>query len=486
MTDFRTHRKQFLICSAGKHLPESDWLSVSLTETTILYHCPELRVEISINPLGQTTVLLGTAVECVGDQSPGSRLREITRENWLDITDTWGNRWVLIIGQAITTDASGMLGVFFPDAQYRHDNFAVSSSPRLLGELFPGCDKPVRGVTYAPATPMAGINCLLPGQWLDVETGEIEQPRQSIFKQIDKTPDEIRQECCAIMKKFMQQVFEIEKRTLWVSLSGGADSRRNLAAAVASGIPYQPFSFLKKYWQTSDADRKLPRKLGRVIGIETLLIYAGKYLERSDLAKAYRNHTSFRDILLPGELFYYFSGGHWEHLPATSAVVDGQNYELVGNYYYREVGSFESAQDMLNWHFECPRDKRSLSLEYIGFASGGSMSDLRDFAFLLANSSVYGQMYQAMDLWCDVYVPANCRRLYSLAQSVRPDLRQDKAFWISVTNSLEPRFARIPTNPRDGLFKFLVNLVRRRGIYSTISLFARKSSERIRRAVRAG
>jgi hypothetical protein len=153
----------------------------------------------------------------------------------------------------------------------------------------------------------------------------------------------------------------------------------------------------------------------------------------------------------------------------------------VGNYYYRRAEAFQSAGEMLDWVFESPEETRNLSLDYLASASGGSMRDLRDFAFLLANSSVYGQMYQAMDLWCDVYVPANCRRLYSLAQSISPELRQDKVFWISVTNSMEPRFATIPTNPQDKLFKLFANSIRRRGLFSTISLVARKLAERIRR-----
>ncbi|MCZ8158974.1 MAG: hypothetical protein O9256_03700 [Rhizobiaceae bacterium] len=474
MSNLRVHRKQFLISSSGRFLAPEGWSQLDVAGSVKLYHCPELHIAHALNAIGQPVILIGNAIEIAGNGAPELRLSEITHDNWREITDTWGNRWALIIGTSITTDASGMLGVFAPSPQYRRADFAVSSSARLLSTLYPECDEVVRGVAYAPATPMAGIYCLLPGQWLDVVSGEVLQPTRPIFDFIDRSPEQIRDECCALLIEFMRQAHRIEQDTLWISLSGGADSRRNLAAALAAKVNFQPFSFLKKYWQTSDADRKIPLLLGRVVGIETLIIDAGEYLEDSQLVKLYRDHTTFRAELFPGELFYYFTGGHWDAIPRYSAIIDGQNYELVGNYYYRRVPKFSAPEEMLDWAFECPSETRQLSLRYLESASGGSMQDMRDFAFLLANSSVYGQMYQAMDLWCNTYVPANCRRLYSLAQSISPELRQDKTFWISVTNQLQPSFSAVATNPRDGLLKLVVGSVWRQGLLSTVKLVFKK------------
>jgi hypothetical protein len=466
----RPHFRQFVI--GPKSAPAyPDWVAIQLGQDLWLSHCPSLNVHQGTNSLGEQVFILGTPVEC-STGHPEDRIPEVTKENYRSLTDTWTNRWCLIVGDSICTDPGSLQALFYkpePGA-----NPFVSSSVRLLANYYPGCEESVRGVSYGPATPHKSAWQLLPGQWLNLRSGEIVQPAEPLFDQVAGSVDELRAEYASLLKNALAAIAAREGRQLAISLSGGADSRRNLAAAQAARVDFQAFTFRKAYWTTSDADLNLPRVLGRRIGHDVLVIDTRDLEPNPDEGRTYREHAGFRDRDTPGELFYYNVRQAWKGL--SVAQVDGQAYELIANYYYKETSAFSSMDEMLNWRFESTPESRQASKLYLERAAGGSMTDLRDFVFLLANMTTYGQMYQAMDLWSSTYCPANCRRMYSIAQSVPVEMRQDKRFILSVTDVLEPRFAGIPTNPPDAPFKRAVQLVRHLGPWNLARILMRKAA----------
>lgn len=465
----RPHFRQFVIGPKSRRV-YPDWVSIQLGLDLWLSHCPSLDALRGSNNNGEQVIILGAPVEC-STGHPEDRISEITNYSYRAITDTWANRWCLIVGDSICTDPGSLLAVFYnPDAG---SNPFISSSVRLLADYYPGCDESVRGVTYGPATPHKSAWQLLPGQWLNLRSGEIAQPVEPLFDRVVGSVDALRAEYARLLKNALAAISAREGRQLAISLSGGADSRRNLAAAQAAKVDFQAFTFRKAYWTTSDADLKLPRLLGRTIGHEVLVIDTRDMLRNPEEGRTYREHAGFRDRDTPGELFYYNIRQAWKDV--SIAQVDGQAYELIANYYYRETQAFSSMDEMLSWRFESTPDSRRASKLYLERAAGGSMTDLRDFVFLLANMTTYGQMYQAMDLWSSTYCPANCRRMYSIAQSVPIEVRQDKKFIMSVTDMLEPRFADIPTNPPDAPFKRAVQLVRHLGLLNLARILIRKA-----------
>ncbi|MBL0419558.1 hypothetical protein JI739_04265 [Ramlibacter sp. AW1] len=466
----RAHLRQFLI-GPDPYRVYSDWITVRLQGGLWLSHCPSLDVHHDINRKGEKVVLLGAPIQCRGGR-PSQALGEITRESLRRVTDTWANRWCVIIGDSICTDSGGLLALFYcPFAGAK----VFSSSVKLLARHYPGCDERVRGVSFGPATPHQGAWQLLPGQWLNLVSGEISQPSAPLFDRVSGSVDELRAEYADLLRSGIKAIAEREKRPLAVSLSGGADSRRNMAAAQAAGVEYRAFTFRKPYWITSDADLNLPRKLGQAVGHDVQVIDTRAMKTHPEAAKAYREHTAFRDWDIPGELFYYKIRDAWSTV--SPAQIDGQAYELVTSDCYKETPPFSSIDEMLAWQYESTPQSRAASKAYLEKAVGGSMTDLRDFVFLLTEMLDYGQMYQAMDQWSAVYCPANCRRMYSLAQSVPTAFRQDKGFLMSVTTTLEPRFADIPTNPPDSLLKTLVHMVRMQGPMGLTKIALRKAGQ---------
>lgn len=455
----RPHARQFVFgpepCKAW-----ADWV-VTRVGRLWLSCCPSLCVHQAVNANGEDVILIGLPIECTDKLPPQQQLPLMTVEDMARMTDTWSNRWALIIGSRIATDAGGLLGVYYPSEM--HERFYASSSQRLLGRIFPGCGQDVReAAAYAPATRQQGIFALLPGQWLDVETGSVEQPREPLFAQLQGSVEDLQEEYAALLRNCLKGIHHRERKTLAISLSGGSDSRRNIAAACAAGVPFRAFTFRKPYWNTSDADLHLPAQVGRLLGFPVHSIDPRDYPPMLERGEAYAEHTAFRKLNRPGELFYYYVRNMWKGY--ESAQIDGQGYELTSHYYHKEIGPFECADAMLAWCFSSTPQSRAASKRYLAAAVGGSMVDLRDFVTLLADHPFCGQMNQAMDMWAVFYTPANCRRMYSLSQSVTVEQRKDKRFLMSVTDLLEPRLAGLPTNPPDSLAKRLVKVARTQGL----------------------
>lgn len=464
----RPHTRQFMLGPAP-YEARSDWVTTRVGRLW-LSHCPSLCVHKAVNANGEDVILLGVPIQCTDGAAPEDQLALMTAETMKGLTDTWSNRWALIIGTRIATDAGGLLAVFYPSET--HEHFYASSSQRLLGRLYPGSDENVRRRAYAPATPQRGVFALLPGQWLDVATGSVEEPREPLFAQLSGSVEEHRAEYAVLLRNCLRDIHQRERRTLFIPLSGGADSRRNVAAASAAGVPFEAFTFRKGYWDASDADLQLPAKIGRLLNFPVHTIDArADPIRSSERRHAYAQHTAFCEVDIPGELFYYYIRDVWKEY--GSPQISGLAYELTSHYYYKETGPFAGVDAMLDWRFSSTPQSRAASKQYLSAAVGGSMMDLRDFAFLLSDTSDHGQMYQAMDMWAVVYTPANCRRMYALSQSVPVEHRKDKQFLISITELLQPRLAELPTNPPDALPKRMIQVVRTQGVGGITSIALR-------------
>ncbi|MBL0419557.1 hypothetical protein JI739_04260 [Ramlibacter sp. AW1] len=450
------HTRQFVFGPAP-YAARSDWVTVRVGQLW-LSHCPSLCVHRSVNVNGEDVMLLGVPIQCADGATPEQELARMSVDTMKRLTDTWSNRWAVISGSRIATDAGALLAVFYPSDT--HEHFYASSSQRLLGQLFPGCDENVRGSAFAPATPQRGVFALLPGQWLDVATGTVEEIREPLFDQVPGSIEDLREEYAALLRNCFKRIHQREQKTLFISLSGGADSRRNVAAASSAGVPFEAFTFRKRYWDASDADLQLPTRIGRLLGFPVHTVDARvdppSSVERRDI---YMQHTAFRALDIPGELYYYYIRDMWKGY--NSAQIDGQAYEMTSHYYHKKVEPFAGADAMLAWCFSSTALSRAASKRYLSAAAGGSMVDLRDFVCLLANNAVCAQMNQAMDMWAVLYTPANCRRMYSLSQSAPVEQRTDKRFLISVTELLQPSLASLPTNPPDALPKRMIQNARK-------------------------
>ena len=456
----------------------NDWKVLSLDNGLWLSYCPKLCVKSGINRAGTRITLIGIPIECQPEQNrPEECFTEITKENFRRNTYGWSNRWCIIIGREIITDAGSLMSVFYPKpSTWDQRKLYISSSQKLLSKFYEVSWDYSGGTPYAPMTYSPELFVLLPDQRLDIVDGTIDNPTYPYMDNLDKSEESLREQMASLLKVFMQELHNKEKAPICLSLSGGADSRRQMAAMLAAQVPIFPFTFKKNYWETSDADIFLPDRICQEVGTGLKSIEARNRSFILAKEKLYREHTGFRISTTPGEAFFYYTTGCLDELPPERPFMDGQAYELVGNYYYRETPPLKSIDDLLAWRFSTTLESRKETRLYMEHAvdNGGSFKDLRDYAFLLANMPVYGHKYQFLDMIFHVYTPVNCRLIYSIAQSVEVLRRQEKKFLISVTNHLEPRFANFPTNPRNKIAKAIWLFIKNTKISDLASHFWRK------------
>ena len=449
------HTRQFLVGPKPNAVKE-DWKLLKLDDELWLSYCPKLAVRSAVNVEGKRVTLIGVPIECRAERPrPEIALEGLKVDTFREITYSWSSRWCIIVGQEIITDAGSLMAVFYPEpSTHKEREFYVSSSQKLLSRFY-DLSWDDSNTPYAPATYSPQLLCLLPDQRLDLKYGTVENPTYPYLDLIQETEAHLREQVASLLTVFMREVYRIEQQPVHISLSGGADSRRNLAAALAAKIPTRPFTMRKAYWKMSDADLSMPKRVCQEAGLDLLTIDARNRSPIRAKEQTYEEQTAFRKSMYPGETYFYHVTGCWDELPSEACFIDGQAYELVGNYYYREKAPFATIEEMLGWGFRAPPDTRGETLRYAEQVrhNGGSFFDLRDFAFLLANMPVYGHMYQFLDMRFHVYCPVNCRMTYSLSQSVGEARRQDKKFFLSVTDLLEPRFQRVPTNPPDNIVK---------------------------------
>lgn len=256
-------RRQFVLSTDS---PPPGFVTHRLTSGT-LHTCPSLPVRRIEGPSGSERVLLGVATHTSGGDVTQD-LARVPTSALARATHHWTGRWVLLDGDEVHMDATGMLSVFYRGR-------TIASTPALLGGQ-PSVPPPRREhrMPYlpGPATAVPGVDRLLPSQRLSLIDGQIRSrplihPMPVSSAEAPALVDQLGE----IMLESVRTAAELGPVVL--PLTGGYDSRLILAACVRLGL--SPRLVTQAYFGMARSDIDLPQKMGRRLGLPHEVIRRG-------------------------------------------------------------------------------------------------------------------------------------------------------------------------------------------------------------------
>jgi hypothetical protein len=127
------------------------------------------------------------------------------------------------------------------------------------------------GYVVPPRSGYKDIRVLLPSQGINICDGTIE-PREilSVSKGIHSYADSL-DELIELYSCILKNIASYNSN-IWISLTGGEDTRFVTAIAHYAGVDAKTYTFSKPYLWISNADKKLPPIIARLAGFEHHLI----------------------------------------------------------------------------------------------------------------------------------------------------------------------------------------------------------------------
>lgn len=463
------HRKQFLIGPKSLlsmiDLP-SRFREINLDHGLSIRFCPDLKTTFVRNVEGNLILLIGTVVEAHPEKtSPQNVLSSIDHFNLEVLTATWSGHWLLVIGEFIYGDCCGLLSLYLP-RPHLLDKFGTlffSNSPVLISQIY-GLEiskfqpKMIAPMCMAPTTFLPDIRTMLAGERINLRTSERSFPFV-LFKPRIIDLDEIRHNVTTFIKTAITRLHLINNDKLLCALSGGFDSRLNLSGCMASGVPFQAYTFKKPYFYITEADRLLPPKIAKSVNVQHKMISASTFsLQRS---LAYIEHSGGMISSFPGSGYDHYVYGYWHQAGIGKTVIDGQCYELAVNYHRLKFPENFTHSDLNKFGFKITYQDFVELQDYWKNQPLSEKLDRRDLIFWTANiNGVYSRMTQEHDLFVDLFYPACNREQFNLLLSVPKKLREACNYQKTLTALLFPDLDFFPYNPPEPLFKRIIKRAR--------------------------
>lgn len=294
-----------------------------------------------------TAVLIGDAWQAdPAKDSPEDIIRTFnestTIENVYQEEKTWCGRYVLIVNNWLFLDFCGTLGVFYADGPQ------ISSSYRLLCEscglnvVYPDTlGEGLMNFVPGPLTPTKGVMRLLPGEIINIATGE----RQTRPLNPDGVwnAENDHERIKVLDKYFSTSLRNMAKHfsgsTLWLALTGGIDSRTLMALLESAGVEYKAFTCWHNH--ISEGDKILPRKLANAVNVPYKFIEQRQENYLANREEEYRKHTG--GMANDGDKPMYAHGQYQELDPGHQAVLlRSAIWGCPRNYYKGKFSSKEA------------------------------------------------------------------------------------------------------------------------------------------------
>ncbi len=337
--------KQFIL---GKAIyEETSWVSLRLSSGFFLSFHDKLNVwhdeKCSI-------VLLGNAWQVNPDfPAPIEELKQIasndkyTHNEVYSIEKSWCGRYLLIVGEWIYLDTIGSLGCFY-------SNTHVSSSLHVL------CRAENRTIVYPDITHghspdfipgmktcYDGVRRLIPSQIYNYVTGEIKTrpllPDGAISTVNDNQRIEMLEKYFTYSLQNMASHFH--GIPIWLSLTGGRDSRAALAMLEKSGIKYHTFTLWHEHITSSDV--QIPLILARRLKKEHRYIHRSADQYSQQRYDDYRAHTAGMAVDEDWNFYAYNQYASIEKNAEEIVILRNSIWENVNDYYsiYCNEGSLD-------------------------------------------------------------------------------------------------------------------------------------------------
>jgi hypothetical protein len=419
--EVRVHRRQFVI-GPEPIRARRDWQARPLGPGLVLSYCPSL-------PLEQTDdgLILGIALR------PS------------EVRSAWAGRWAFVADDGrLELDASGLLGIFSREIS---SSVWASSSPSILRELEPRLAGPsppldpddwTRDWYPPPRSGFAGVSRLLASQTLDLTSGDIEA-RRLLPAPVSRPPDGVLDDLAHILVALVALAAE-RFPDLWVSLSGGIDSRLVLAATHGAGVPVTVYTNDKPGVITK-ADRTLPPRLAHALGLEHRLVRPrppdSRRLALFDMHTA--EHTFDTDRR-------YVACGQWDQIPTSALVLGGNTWEVGRCAHHAEFAESFPAEDS---------ETGKWLAEWITWAKAtpDESLDWRDRYHIEQKLTGWlSSIEQAIDITGRQRVHiANCADVFSLLLSLPEEMRRTGEHQRTLVRMLAPKLDRFPVNAPETL-----------------------------------
>lgn len=443
--------RQFVL--SKNEYKSNNWTSVKMASGYYLSY--EKHLNVIVND-AKTTALLGYAwqvdpsrisPEKIVKQSLGEDIQEI-----IQIEKTWCGRYVLISGEHVFLDATGLLGVFYDQNQ------VCSSLNVLCGIKGLKIQYPVIYHTVFPDflpgtfTTYSDVKRLLPCQIYNYVTGEVtirpllpdgiaayENDRYRIDAFIDYYTTAL---------KNMAELFS--GKELWLALTGGYDSRTALALLNKTSIEYKTYTL--EHDNISSADIELPKLLSEKIGREW------RYIKRNPLKyspkrkRQYMIHSAgmavdedrlfwvyhqYQDLRKPGRDIVILQNSIWECVIEYFANKSG---EPLSEDNISELFRWNNYIDLLDistreWFEIIHNDTLNTEIS----VENRVLWDLRSGCWL---SSVE-QTFDMMDGIISIH-PTNSRLFLSILMGFDLDMRKTKTHQVKIIENATPALNDIP------------------------------------------
>lgn len=451
------HRRQFVV---GPYPINSvpGWVTTYIPGTGYLCHCPELRVASAKDADGTFWYLLGLVVQTdINKLEPIDAIATATSNTIQDLYQSWAGRWVLIGDGKLHIDSAGLLGCFYSlkEATDGTKELWVSSSASLLSDLLRIdtiaylIEPDSKGIDWypGPQSRFKSIWRLLPSQILGLATGDLLARRlvHEISKTLsyDELLDRIQEHLVTTLKQASKQT-----NNLWLSLTGGYDSRVLLATARYAGISAKTYTVGCK--SIDYADLIIPPKLAKAAGFNHSFYWNGSF--KQDLAALCDQHTgghcitrtrdwisreSFNwfqkgDLVLSGGCFEMGRCHYWQRFPESSLP----GAEVILNGLSRESfhpSLISTIEEWINWVIRTPhkdldwRDRLYLELRLAGWMSSN---------------------VQAIDLIdAEIFHPVNSHFYFSHILQIPEEKRCVSQHHVDLINRMAPELLEFPFNP---------------------------------------
>lgn len=397
--------------------------------------------------------------------SPEWILPRLNHASVAAMTASWTGHWLLVIGEFIYGDCCGLFSLYQPRRRLleKFGTLFCSNSPVLMSRIYGieiGEFRPKKAASFpmAPTTFVPDLRVMLAGERMNLLSAERSFPFV-LFKPVDIELDDVRTKVAAFLRTAVTRLHQITNETLLCALSGGYDTRLNLAASKASGVPVHSYTFEKSYFYISEADRLLPPFIAKASGVEHKMIRSSApNLAR---ARAYIKHSGGMISSFPGSGYDHYVHGYWDQAGVGKPVLDGQCYELAVNYHRKKFPADFDLSHLTQFGFHLTEEDYSELQDYWQNQPLSKKLDRRDLIFWTGNiNGVYARMTQEHDLFVDLFYPACNREQFSLLLSVPMDARDACRFQRSITALLSPELDEFPYNPPEPLFKRVVKRTR--------------------------
>jgi len=425
--------------------------------------------------------LIALAIQTHPDQSdPVDDISRALTQDMEDLYESWAGRWILIGNGELHLDAAGTLGCYYLEAIATKEDCPVwiSSSIALLCELagdYVGRKDPRelrwnQGIDWfpLPGSRFSLMRKLLPSQVLRLVDGSV-RPRR-LIRHVDHTLSyaQILEGMEAALVTFMKRIHK-RRRRVWLGLTGGLDSRLLLAAASKARIPIRTYT--QEYRalpygggrraSLSLADRLLPKQLAAAVGLDHVLIRAGRFDEEK--AALFDAHCA-RSSLEAGARHYYASG-QYEFGDPGDIILTGNCIPVGRCAYWRRFADIHvpDAEKLAAVFGERGDSRTALLLdEWIKWADQSPQPglDWRDrFEIEQREAGWVSDSVQAMELAEKQFCfPFNCSSFFALSLLVAPEKRGPGQHQRDLIRHMAPQLLEAPTNPDDAYFPALTRL----------------------------